>query len=256
MEFERFEKEFKEKVCDEIHLIPEGVDRFLIQTPFTFDDGDHLKIVLKKEEKDEWQLSDEGHTFMHLSYEDIDLDTKTRRQIIEKSIAIYNMENRDGELVHTINDVRYGDALYSFIQGVLHISDIAYLKRERVKSAFREEFHSFVSTQVPEEKIRFDYHDPIHDQTVLYPVDCMIEVMPRPLFLFAILNDDRCRDATIAILKFEKFGVNFSAAAIFENQEEINRKVLARFSDVCEKQFSSLQSARDRFERYLSNQLI
>ena len=142
MELKRFEKEFKEKVCDKINLVPEGMDRFLIRTPFTFDDGDHLKIVLKKAGKNTWQLSDEGHTFMHLSYEDIDLDTKTRRQRIDKSIAISNMENRDGELVHSIENEGYGDALYSFIQGVLHISDVTYLKRERVRNKDGKALHN------------------------------------------------------------------------------------------------------------------
>lgn len=253
MELDDLKKDFERKVCEEIYLVSEGIGRFLVQTPFTFDDGDHLKIVLKHDRKNNWILTDEGHTFMHLSYEDIDLDTKTRHFIIEKSLTTYKIKNIDGELVLKIEDGSYGDALYSFIQGILHISDVAYLKRERVKSAFMEEFDSFVPTQVPEEIITFDYCDPTHDPNALYPVDCFIKAKPRPVFLFAILNDDRCRDATISILQYEKFGINFSAAAIFENQEEINRKVLARFSDVCEKQFSSLQSAKERFGKYLSN---
>ena len=44
------------------------MNRFLVFTPFTFDDGDHLAIVLKRYDK-HWFLSDEGHTYMHLSYE-------------------------------------------------------------------------------------------------------------------------------------------------------------------------------------------
>jgi hypothetical protein len=253
MELDDFRTEFKKKICKEIDLRSEGLNRFIVQTPFTFDDGDHLKIILKKDEKKKWTLTDEGHTFMHLTYEKIDLDTKTRQQIIEKSLTSYNVKNCDGELKLPIDNGHYGDSLYSFIQGLLHISDVSYLKREQIKSAFMEEFNTFVSTKLPEETIKLDYCHPEHDPNGLYPVDCYIESKPKPIFLFAILNDDRCRDATIAILQYEKFGINFKAAAVFENQESINRKVLARFSDVCEKQFSSLQSARERFDRYISN---
>jgi hypothetical protein len=75
--------------------------------------------------------------------------------------------------------------------------------------------------------------------------------MPEPLFIFALPSDDRVRDATISVLYFEAQRILFRAIGIFENQEDVNRKVLARFSDVCEKQFSSLLSNEDRIGEYL-----
>jgi len=59
------ERDFREKVCAQIRLMLEGVQRFRVFTPFLFDDGDHLVIVLRREH-DRWLLSDEGHTYMHL----------------------------------------------------------------------------------------------------------------------------------------------------------------------------------------------
>ena len=253
MTVESIEQDSRAQVSAKIRLAAEGVDRFRVLTPFLFDDGDHLAIVLRREGR-RWVLSDEAHTYMHLTYDldEEDLHTGTRQKIISNALSMFQIQDREGELVLDVPDSRYGDALYSFVQALLRISDLSYLSRERVKSTFMEDFRALLSETLPEERMRFAWNDPRHDPHGMYVVDCRVNGMPRPLFVHALGSDGRTRDATIALLQFEKWGLAFRSLAIFDDQESINRKVLARFTDVCEKQFSSLTANRERITRFLN----
>ena len=257
MTLETIERDFRETVCEQIRLEQEGIERYRVFTPFLFEDGDHLVIVLRKEQS-EWILSDEGHTYMHLTYDidEKDIQKGTRQKIITNALSIFNVNDREGELILPIQENHYGDALYSFAQALLKIADVSYLSRERVRSTFMEDFHVFMENKVSEERRKFNWHDPERDSQGMYSVDCRINSTNRPLFVFALPSDDKTRDATISMLKFEKWDIPFRSMAIFEDQETANRKVLARFSDVCDKQFSSLGANKDRIERHLNDVTI
>lgn len=252
MTVETIERDFRERVSAKVRLASEGVGRYRVFTPFMFEDGDHLAIVLRRHGQ-AWTLADEGHTFMHLTYdlEERSLHQGTRQTIITNALASFGVEDRDGELVIPIPEERYGDALFSFIQALLRITDVTYLSRERVKSAFMDDFRAFMSEAVPEVRREFDWHHPEHDPQGHYPVDCRVNGVDRPLLVFALPSDDKTQVATISLLQFERWGLQFRSLAIFEDQEQTNRKVLARFSDVCEKMFSSLKPNRERISAFL-----
>src|SRR5215467_8956055 len=99
MSVESIERDFKAKGSNRIRLMSEGVDRYQVFTPFVFDDGDHLVIVLKRQNS-HWVLSDEGHTYMHLTYkmDEKDLQRGTRQTIITNALSMFDVNDRGGEL--------------------------------------------------------------------------------------------------------------------------------------------------------------
>ena len=257
MTTERIEREFREKVSDQVRLVSEGMNRYRIFTPFRFEDGDHLSITMRQADT-KWTFSDEAHTYMHLTYDidEQDLHRGTRQKIISNALSAFHVEDRDGELLLDVPDEQYGDALFGFIQALLRITNVSYLSREITRSTFQEDFRELFADSVPETRRSFDWHESVNDPQGKYMVDCRINGMERPLLVHALRNDDTTRDATISLLQFEKWGMAFRSLAVFEDQESINRKVLARFSDVSEKQFSSIAgSNRERITNYVTEQL-
>lgn len=251
---------FQLVVSKSVRIFPEGIDRYQIFTPFHFDDGDHFVIVLKKNAQGNWIITDEGHTYMHLSY-NMNLSFLNRskhNQIIESALQKHNIQEQEGRIFADVKSLAHaGNVFYSFVQCLINITDVSYLDQERdLPSTFMKDFKAFISETIDDPaRFKFEYIDRTRDPDGKYPVDCRVNGMPRPLFLYAINNDNKCRDTTISILQFQRWEQPFLTLGIFEDQEQIIRKVLAHFTDVCDRQFSSLATNKERIRNFLAEQM-
>ena len=242
---------FRETVGGRIDLKPEGVDRYVVSTPFVRDDGDCLEIVLRQD-GDQWALVDEGCTFMRLSH-DIDkaaLHRGTLQKIIAETLGMFGGEARDGKLVLPVPDHRFGDALFTFVQAIHRISHV--LSLEQVQSAFRRELRAFLADSVAGNRLTFDWRDDERDPEGIYSADCRIEYPRTPLFVFGLATDGATRDATVTLLRYEEWRRPFRSLVIFEDQTQIGRSVLARLTNVCDRQYSSLGGNREPIRRFLA----
>ena len=246
----------QEAISENIRLLAEGHERFRVFTPFMFDDGDHFCIVAKRK-NNEWIFTDEGHTFMHLSY-DIktqSLNSGTRAKIIENVLSNFGISEKNGALLCEFNKDNIGAMFFSYVQALCKISDINYLTQERIISTFNDDVNNFLSEFVPQERIYPKYCDIKIDPHGHYPIDYKINGMESPLHVFVINSDDKCRNATISIHHFEKNKFLFNSLGIFEDQEKMNRRALAQFTDVCDRQFASLYANRPKIKKHISKML-
>lgn len=256
MSIKSIEQDFIDKVSAQIRVLPDGRDRFRVFTPFRFDDGDHIAIILKKEQG-RWLLSDGGHTYMHLTY-DIDerkLFSGTREKIISNALSTFKVEDRFGELILEVKDARFGDALYAFAQALIKMGDVLCLSKEYVQPTFIDDFHALLNEHVPVSRIDPNWHSEELDSQGKYTVDCKINGMSEPLFVYALSNDDRIRDATIALQKFLSWDIKFSPMGIFKDRDDTNSKVRARFDDVCQVQFPNMEVNQTEIINYITERL-
>ena len=253
MSINTIEQDFIDKISAKVRLLADGKERFRVLTPFQFEDGDQLVIVLKKV-GERWILSDEAHTYMHLTY-DIDeklLHSGTRRKLISNALSTFDVEEHNGELILDVSDARYGDALYDFVQALLKIIDVTYLSKERVQSTFMDDFRALLHEKVvPATRMAFNWRDRVRDPKGNYTVDCLINGMPQPLLVYALANDSKTRDATIALHQFKEWEVPFSSLGIVKDEKATSRKVLTRFRDVCGECFININESYGSIGQYL-----
>ncbi len=255
MESSQILTELRKSVCEDIELFQEGLDRFAIDSPFGFEDGDSFVIILERTD-DQWHLTDEGHTLMHLSYDNSDelLNSGHREEIFKSVLGKHKIKNKGGELTLKVEDHKFGDSLFTFIQALNKIITIILFKKDTVATMFKDDFKESMHS-IFHDNCQFNYHNEDHDIDEKYMVDCYVDA-EKPLLIFALSGNYKCQDAMLTCMKFKEWGVKFNSIGIFEESEKIGKKIQAQSMDTFDKQFSTLYSARDGLPYYLEKMAI
>jgi len=101
--------------------------------------------------------------------------------------------------------------IMEFITVITKVSDISFLKQERVKSLFYEYFDTFMTKDLAKKlnvEVVKDY-SPTFDKKREYGSPYAILKKDRPpILFFPILNDDRCKDTMITLLTYKNNNVD------------------------------------------------
>lgn len=248
LDIERLKSQLCERLCTDVGIHERSDGVLMLDTPFTFPDGDQYPIYVSFTPAGGIRLSDRGHTMMHISYDhDIDVFSDgvratLREQIvresgIEEEGGVFSVETRPDELA---------ESLFRFGQTLTKIYDLTFLSRDRVSSTFYEDLGNLLTSILDEKPFESDYIATSVPDSKNYPVDFHFAGRDElPVFLYGVPNQNKARLATIMLSHFLLHKLEFESIIVFANQQTIPRLDLARLTNVAGTAVASLDAAAD-----------
>lgn len=234
-----------------VHCRPDGV--LMLDTPFTFPDGDHYPIYVSMEQDGSIVLGDRGHTLMHISYEhDVDaLFDGTRAALREQIVSDFDVQEENGAFSVRARLEGIAEAAFRLGQALTRIYDLTFLSRERSESTFYEDFHGMLISLFDETRLQKDHVLPDVPEGHNYPIDYQLDGREgRQIFVFGVSGRDKARLTTISLSHFLLNDVEFESLIVYRDLQNIPRLDLARLTNVAGAAVSSLEAEPD-FRRKL-----
>jgi len=215
--------------------------------PYYHSDGDMIDIFIQFL-SDSITLTDFWQTLMRLSYY-TDLTANGRKKVFDSILATYNV-NCDDEgriFINFKEKIELFPSVMEMIAVITKVSDISYLKTERVKSLFYEEFEDFVMTDLKNSisgkvDIKKDFSPAIDEKKSYQTPFAILKEDRDPLLLFPVLNSDKCKEAAMALLFYQTKNFKNNSITIFNDMSEISAKDAWKLMDLSDRPFSVYDS--------------
>lgn len=133
--------------CSDIHVnrVPVGL---AVRTPFTRPDGDFLAFYIRQApETGMMRLEDDGATIAFLESHGVDLDTSTRRALLDSLLGQYRATYDEDEfLIHTdfMQESEIAPRALAFSEMMLRVYDLLFTAASRVARTFKEDLGKLI----------------------------------------------------------------------------------------------------------------
>lgn len=236
----------KKAMCSGFSTEPRGINAFMIHTGFTYPDGDELHIMLRQKDGT-WILTDDGHTMMWLSYENVNM-TASRMALLTKTLGYNYISFDEGQMWVAVDSFNSGNALKSMIQALVQAADILYLNRQNVQSTFSEDVKELFREVLGD---RCEFNKKIKSGKDELTVDIYVE-SDVPLLIFTITSLERCKDASYSILSLtHEYNKDFTSVSVIDDKVDITKEDRKRISNRSDRVFFGLPGKDDELPRFL-----
>lgn len=120
------------QLCEHVWLVEREAGVLMLDTPFSFSDGDHFSIYITETSTGGVKLSDGGHTFMHLSYHDeVDSFRKgARGELLRQILLETGLRELDGEVFIESTMDELAESVVRLGQGLTKIDGLSLFGKQ------------------------------------------------------------------------------------------------------------------------------
>jgi hypothetical protein len=230
---ELLEKQLCSAFCGglEVHAVPSG---FAVSSIFRDNSGDAISFYIS-ETPDGFRIEDDGDYLSDLAARDIAIDTGARSDMLNAILAeggAYwdqeTFEIRSG----VFPKAEIGQRAIGFLSSLIRVRDLELVTRERVRSAFREDFLSAVAGKFSDRVDIIESAAPANDLSE-FPADVVLTPKDggRTAAIYLVNTNDKLNEALLAWRELQDRGTDDVALlAVLEEPDlrQISRRKFQR----------------------------
>lgn len=233
-------KDIQKKLSDELcrsFSFYERQDKLHLISPFYFDDGDGVYIVIISNKDGSFTISDQGNTLMRLSYDlkMSQLEEGQRKEVMSYLIKRYNIEDRIGEYRITVGRDGLVNGIFNMIQFQIRMEDSVFSVEKQPKNTFIQDFQQKSVRHFTDHKVNLDWHDKKHDEENQYNVDILIKGKENYLAVFPMHTDYNLLNNTVTIHQVRQWHPKFKFFGVVDNRSNVGKTNVRKFTDASDK---------------------